>query len=134
MNEQKRKIIKSKFNIAYLAILAVIVLCNILDKTSSAKAISNIFFYITFSLVIVELILMFICAFICYSSTKIRIISVLCFLGNAIMLLLTIFVAIDIIVAINFAYNTVLGIYALIDYTLYKTKFPTGIIYTYNVI
>lgn len=129
MNEQKRKKIKGKFNIAYWVVLAVIILCRVLDKTSPTKEVSDIFFYVAISFIIIELILMFICAFICYSSTKIRIISILCFLGNAIMVLLTLLIASDIVIIINFVYNTILGVYVLIDYTLYKTKFPTGTIY-----
>ena len=85
MNEQKRKEIKNKFNIAYLVILAGIILCRVLDKTSPTKVVSDIFFYVAFSFIIIELILMLICAFICYSSIKIRIISIFCFLGNAIV-------------------------------------------------
>ncbi len=129
VNEQKRKKIKSKFNIAYWVVLAVIILCRILDKTSPTKEVSDIFFYIAFSSIIIELILMFICAFICYSSTKIRIISIFCFLGNALTLFLIPFISSDIVIIINFVYNTILGVYVLIDYTLYKTKFPTGTIY-----
>ena len=129
MNEQKRKKVKNKFNIAYLAILAIIILCRVLDKTSSTKETSNVFFYLAFSFIIIGLILMLICAFVCYSSTKIRMLSILCFLSNAIMLFLVLFIASDIVISINFAYNTILGIYILIDYTLYKTKFPTGKIY-----
>ena len=45
------------------------------------------------------------------------------------MQLLPLLIASDIVIIINFAYNTILGVYVLIDYTLYKTKFPTGTIY-----
>lgn len=125
--ESNKTKLEKRFSIFNWILVCLLFVSWIIDNTTPYSYIKNlIFFVLTFLLLELFLILAFlkVCLF-SKNKTK-RLFAFLCFIVNGIILFFRVFIYFDLLILILFTYNSVLGVYLLFYYLLYKTKKPYG--------